>query len=265
MKKIIIGTLAAVGLCIAMTLPVAALPKEPPRNTGFDALQGWCNENGGFFWADDTSKQTYGCIFDDGSSIICENNSNGRICIERAAVAFPGPKAVIVPQQLINDEKEALIAEESNTTTLNSLATQVAAILAAQKGIAGAVNGVLQSCSAPDLLPLPTPAVAGPAGYCRMGSDGKLQVLVYNQGGAAAGASTTRVTFNTTTGPVVVDAPTSALIASGGSEVVEFAIPGNCTGNSGCEFSIGVDATNLVVESNESNNTVAGTCVPVIF
>ncbi|HZT78449.1 MAG TPA: CARDB domain-containing protein [Vicinamibacterales bacterium] len=265
MRKIVVGTLAAIGLCIAMTLPVVALPKLPP-SLRYDSLQGWCNENGGFFWADDSSLKTYGCIFDDGSYIVCTQNAGkAPSCEEGQPVPFfPAPKHPVT-QQLLNDEKEALIAVQSDTTTLNNVATQVAAILASQKEIASAVNGVQQSCSTADLLPLPMPAVAGPTGYCRMGSDGKLQVLVYNQGGSAAGATTTRVTFNTTTGPMAVDAPTSALTASGGSEVVEFTIPGNCTGNTGCEFSIGVDATNLVPESNESNNTVAGTCVPVIF
>jgi hypothetical protein len=270
MKRMIFGAVVAIGLSVAMSHVVMAAPPLPGGES-YDAIQGWCNENGGFFWADDTSLTTYGCIFDDGTLVICHNLGVGphgetafSCSVSHVTPFLPGvhPRTV---QELVEQQKQVLIAEQGAASTLSTIATQVASILAGQSQILREVNGFQQACTTPDLLPLPITGVAGPTGFCRLGADGNLQVQVYNQGGAVADASVTRVTFTTTTGPLPIDVPTSPLGAFGGSELVEFTIPANCTGNTGCEFSIGVDATNLVSESNEGNNTAAGTCIPKIF
>ena len=147
---------------------------------------------------------------------------------------------------------------------LTDLADKVKSILAAQNVLTTQVSGLVQ----PDLLPLPFPGGAGPAGYCQRDALGtKLQVNVYNQGSGSARASTTRVVFATTSGQQQIDLATPALPASSGSALVEFDIPASCTGAvpGNCDFHIGTDVGTLVVESNEANNNVAGTCYPFLF
>ncbi|MCY1073813.1 CARDB domain-containing protein [Archangium lansingense] len=103
----------------------------------------------------------------------------------------------------------------------------------------------------PDLIPVPLPN----GGFCNRTDEG-LIVTVKNQGTGAAGASVTRVTFAT---GASVDIPTPPL--GPGAQVVlpPAPFPPNCfQGN--CAFRITVDATGVVAESNEGNNTVSGVC-----
>lgn len=86
-------------------------------------------------------------------------------------------------------------------------------------------------------------------------------VTVENIGSANAGASTTRVTFSTSSGDVVVDVPTPALPAgSGPIDLPPIPIPPGCF-IPDCIFKISVDVNNDVVESNEGNNMANGTCI----
>jgi subtilase family serine protease len=112
-----------------------------------------------------------------------------------------------------------------------------------------------------DLVPLPrTPGSTDPLDFCQSSQSAaahELDVHVANQGSSPAPASTTHVDFANSGG---VDMPTPAL-APGASAIVQFAIPATCIDASlKCSFTIVVDSTNAVTESNETNNSAAGLC-----
>ena len=90
--------------------------------------------------------------------------------------------------------------------------------------------------------------------FCRL-RDGRLIVTALNQGGGAAGASSTRVDF----GAAPVTLPTPALPA-GASHDHLVPLPGGCF-DPDCEFRITVDAGAAVPESDETNNTASGLCL----
>ena len=127
-----------------------------------------------------------------------------------------------------------------------------------------AIGGLQQQCTTADLLPLPAPGTTGPLGFCQFTDDNKLLVRIHNQGGVAAAASTTRVSFF---GGVVTDQATPALAAFGGGVSLAFDVPESCYGNiagdSECNFTIAADIANVVVESNEANNVAAGRCIRI--
>jgi subtilase family serine protease len=81
-----------------------------------------------------------------------------------------------------------------------------------------------------------------------------------NQGGAGAAASELRIVFGTAE-PVDFDTP--ALTNSTGTDVV-VDIPNACFDANTLQssFTIGVDATNVVAESEETNNNARGLCGP---
>jgi hypothetical protein len=88
-------------------------------------------------------------------------------------------------------------------------------------------------------------------------SAGNLLVMVRNQGTALAGASITTVTFSPG-GTVSIPTPP---IPPGGSVVVgPIPIPAACF-NPDCDFRITADATGLVAESIEANNSATGRCL----
>ncbi len=103
----------------------------------------------------------------------------------------------------------------------------------------------------PDLVPEPDEN----GSFCRR-KDGNLIVTVRNQGAFGAGPSVTTVDFDAFG---VVSLPTPAL-AAGASVDLAFPIPFGCF-DPDCDFRITVDATNIVAESNEGNNTAFGTCL----
>ena len=114
---------------------------------------------------------------------------------------------------------------------------------------------VLSSCvSGPDLVPVPLPGVALPGGFCSENKEGRLSVLVKNQGTVDAPPSRTTVQF----GEMVLTATTPALPV-GDSTAVLFDIPRTCI-QPDCHFQIAVDADHQANESNEWNNTVEGVC-----
>jgi subtilase family serine protease len=114
---------------------------------------------------------------------------------------------------------------------------------------------VLSSCtSRPDLVPVPLPGVALPGGFCSENKDGRLSVLVKNQGTVDALSSVTTVQCGTT----ILTASTRAIPLSDSTAVL-FDIPRACF-QPDCHFRIRVDADHQVNESNEWNNTVEGVC-----
>jgi len=104
----------------------------------------------------------------------------------------------------------------------------------------------------PDLLPIP-----GPEGhFCRV-VNGRMVVTVRNQGTAAAEATVTEIDYLQGSRE---NAPTPAL-APGATADVSFAIPaGFLSGEGNHPFRITADKVAIVVESNETNNVVAGNC-----
>jgi hypothetical protein len=112
----------------------------------------------------------------------------------------------------------------------------------------------------PDLVPLPAPATIPPEGFCQRNDQGQLLLNVYNQGGVEAVASKTRVIFGTAS-PADFDTPS---VAAGTGTQLIITIPEACfdTTTQQCRFTVGVDATAAVAESNETNNNAAGLCGP---
>jgi len=101
----------------------------------------------------------------------------------------------------------------------------------------------------PDLVPVPD--------SCVRDSAGNLLVMVRNQGTALAGASITTVTFSP---GGTVSIPTPPIPPSGSVVLGPIPIPAACF-NPDCEFRITADATGLVAESNEANNSATGRCL----
>ncbi len=129
------------------------------------------------------------------------------------------------------------------------------------------LSGLQLACTVPDLLPLPKPGTTDAGGFCRLDADGRLQVLVHNQGGGTASPSKTTVDFHIASAPgfleVTQDTPQ---IVGFARTFLSFDFPADCVGvDSNCEFKIFVDDTEVVAESNESNNRVLGKCTGPIL
>jgi hypothetical protein len=126
------------------------------------------------------------------------------------------------------------------------------------------LSGLELACTVPDLLPLPLPGTLDPSGFCRTDTQGHLEVVVHNQGGGVAGPSKTTVVFHTGSAPFFVETSVDTPQIVGFAEAhVTFDFPADCVGglSSGdCEFKIFVDDSEVVAESNETNNRVLGTC-----
>jgi subtilisin family serine protease len=118
-----------------------------------------------------------------------------------------------------------------------------------------------QRVGLPDLVPVRLPNMGmDPIAYCNLDDRKRLVVTVKNQGDAGAPASTTRVTFHSVPGgDVVVDLPTPALAAGESVDLDPIELP-NCY-HPNCHFTITVDVTGVVAESNEANNTAEGYCL----
>jgi subtilase family serine protease len=142
-------------------------------------------------------------------------------------------------------------ATTPNTTTAARTGTLV---------IAGISFPVTQAAPA-DLVPR-FASVEGVPSYCNVNTTTKTDnatVQVTNAGnGDDVVSSVTRISLTGTPPP---DQPTGP-IAAGAQASVSFVLPMDCytNGNGVCSFQIDVDATNTVVESNESNNTIKGSC-----
>jgi CARDB len=107
----------------------------------------------------------------------------------------------------------------------------------------------------PDLLPVP-----GPEGhFCRV-VNGRLVVTVRNQGTAPAAATVTEVDYLQGTRESVA----TPALGVGAAADVSFAIPAGFPGTTGNPFRITADKAATEVESNETNNVVAGNCVVIL-
>jgi len=117
---------------------------------------------------------------------------------------------------------------------------------------------VSASCtSGPDLVAQRRPGGQGREGFCWRNEDGKLVVLVRNQGnGDAVKPSITIVEFF----PGGPQSKTTVPLAQGSSKTETFEIPSECF-NHDCDFTITVDANNDIDESSEDNNTAEGRCI----
>src|SRR5207249_993156 len=91
----------------------------------------------------------------------------------------------------------------------------------------------------PDLLPRNPDPPKGPLGYCRR-TDLTLTVSIKNQGVDDAAASTTRIVFQTRSGPVVRTAGTPP-IPNSATVDVPFSIPSDCF-HPDCAFTITADS-----------------------
>lgn len=102
----------------------------------------------------------------------------------------------------------------------------------------------------------PTPA-AGVTGYCVF-HEGKWKagVIVKNVGTDDAGASTTAFDFGT----LGVKTVATPALTAGASVTVRVEFPVGCH-NPDCDFSITVDSTDAVAETNEGNNEANGICI----
>ncbi len=105
----------------------------------------------------------------------------------------------------------------------------------------------------PDLLPVRDSVL----GFCKRDSIGRLLVTVRNQGVAPAPASITTIAF---TSGGTVSVPTPPIGVGISVPLPPIAIPGACF-SPDCSFRITVDATAVVAESNEGNNSAVGTCI----
>lgn len=117
----------------------------------------------------------------------------------------------------------------------------------------------------PDLVAVKLPDLGtDPIVYCNLDDDGKLIVTVTNQGSSDAPASVTRVTFTTLpTGDHVVELATPALAIGNSHDLDPIdlgAFPSNCY-QANCHFTITVDSTNTVDESDEEDNSASGYCL----
>ena len=104
----------------------------------------------------------------------------------------------------------------------------------------------------PDLVP-----VLNSVQYCDRDESGNLLIQVKNQGGETAKESTTTVTFGTE--PIWTE-PTKSLTSneSAPKESISMEL---ASWNPDADFTITVDAENVVHELNESNNVARGKCI----
>jgi hypothetical protein len=109
----------------------------------------------------------------------------------------------------------------------------------------------------PDLIPSNPKPDLGNAGFCHKDDQGRLLIMVKNQGDTDAPASTTTVDFFSFGS---FDLPTPPIPAGGSVTLPALNIPAGCY-DPDCNFKITVDSKNQVKESNESNNQVASNCL----
>lgn len=121
---------------------------------------------------------------------------------------------------------------------------------------------VLCGCAPkPDLAAVKLPDLGtDPIAYCNLDDQGGLIVTVTNQGTADAPESFTSVTFTTSTGDVVVDLRTPPLPMGESENLNVGAMPANCF-QADCFFTITVDATSVMDEANEADNSARGYCL----
>lgn len=125
---------------------------------------------------------------------------------------------------------------------------------------------VVGGCAAKaDLVAIKLPGSGtDPIAYCDLDDNGDLLITVKNQGTKTAGSTTTDVLFTSLrTGVVGVSLYTPAL-RSGQASILEPIdlddLPSSCF-QPDCHFTITIDYSVDVDESNEENNTAEGYCL----
>ncbi len=240
-KKAIGAVIRVLLISLFLVESVGAYPKLPPGPVSKTELEGYCNEHGGS-WFPACGGNHYCCDLPDGTFIDC----NGSVCEVSHSTHVPN----------IGFGVEGVISLKTDQ-----------AIIIQLNNLAGQVEALQSTFTPPDLVPLPPPASTPPGGFCQRNDQGQLLLKVYNQGGTNAVASTTRVIF-APGGPgqfaALISIPTPALAAYTGTDLPPIPIPNSCFNPNTleCNFTIGVDLDNVVLESNEINNNASGLCGP---
>ncbi|MBI2882961.1 MAG: hypothetical protein HYY11_03480 [Candidatus Methylomirabilis oxyfera] len=114
----------------------------------------------------------------------------------------------------------------------------------------------------PDLVPIPRPGGVGREGFCFKDPSGKLVVNMKNQGGIAIQAATIRATVDFPgVGSRFTYISTKGIPAGGTVSFPGIEIPAGVIKPGDLNFSISVDSSSEIDESNEMNNRVDGTCI----
>jgi hypothetical protein len=173
-----------------------------------------------------------------------------------------GLHAILATQQSLLNQ-----VNDIQFITLPNQARLLGQIVGIQAELIQEVSGLELACTTPDLVVLPRSG----GGHCRIDDQGKLHVLVHNQGGAAAGPSQTLVVFRTASGEQDLFVDTVPLAGFTGTDLA-MDIPEGCFGgffgqddNNVCKFQILADAKigspfGAVAESDELNNAAFGAC-----
>jgi hypothetical protein len=247
------GAMAAVVFGVLALTWANEAAAEPTSKLTRNELRIACEQAGGVF-GDAVLGVSY-CFFPDGSVIIC-SGSTGK-CDHREPRRGEFEKflsSIVATQGAILSTQQKVLVDLSG--------------IVADLGKLQATLGDLHSaCAPPDLVPLPREGSA-PPDFCRTPADASnnLIVRVKNQGFSDAGPSTLRVTFTTTSGLKPVDVPVPAL--NWGTFLdLSVPIPADCPDpdphSQACRFQIAVDVADVVAESDEPNNNVAGVCAPI--
>ena len=196
------------------------------------------------------------CCFSSGGKDICVECTGNRC--EDARGAGPATSLLDV---IAADQQRVLAGQQATAKLLGDIVVRL-------DNLEIKLGDVQTACGPADLFPVAQPG-SFPPNYCQTDGNGNLVVVIKNQGLADAPPSTLRVTFSTPSGPVPVDVPTPMLSGSGGFIPLALPIPPECflPNNpfpNACNFMIAADVTGVVIESDESNNNVAGACVPVL-
>ena len=174
-------------------------------------------------------------------------------------------KAILNAVNRVNGQLDGILAN------LGHLLTGLDDIVVKLDGLIGVVDPIKETCTKPDLVPLPVPG----GGFCRVDSQGRLHVLVRNQGGGGAVATTTSVLFRTPSGTggafcgagcAEKDIATQVLAGFSGIDL-PMDIPAGCfDADLKCQFKIAVNSTNAeTTESDYTNNNAAGECIAGIL
>jgi hypothetical protein len=267
-----------VGLFIAVGHPQVLEAALNNQSTFTSTQLETCNENGGLY-SPPTQSGVYFCLLPDGTLISCGGSVPG--CTASSAA---GPSGLSLLDQIaLAGLAGARIEQKLNDfeTKLDTIVETQEQIVESNEAVGDQISRLELICTTPDLVQLPprvgtlvplhsreptTPT------FCSRDDQGRLQVTVYNQGALVSIASTTCVRFDCgnpidCSSAIVVEAVTGPLTSFGGSVDLLFNIPNACfdpTTNL-CSFEVFVDAENLVVESNETNNVIAGVCGPQFF
>jgi hypothetical protein len=213
-----------------------------------------------------------------GTTLVLDHMKATRALVRRAVpaailalgclVATSVGAAEKASRQEAGDKKDSKDAESAALKELQATVAKLLGVVndikVSQDLLVKELSGLELACTVPDLLPLPQPGTLDPSGFCRTDTQGHLEVVVHNQGGGKAGPSKTTVVFHTGTAPFFVETSVDTPEIVGFAEAhVSVDFPADCVGglSSGdCEFKIFVDDSEVVAESNESNNRVLGTC-----